>query len=163
MRNNKIFSFLEINFYAILKYAVNDSEIHFSEKNIQKYKICWKYHLTVSFHSNSQATVLAFHFPKICTNWCVVLKVLGRNCSSTIDSCDLHWLSSYRSSRPEVFCKKGVLRNLAKFIEKHLCQRLFFNKAAGLRHRSQVIFKKSLWHRCFPVNFAKFLRTLFFT
>ena len=23
--------------------------------------------------------------------------------------------------------------------------------------------KKSLWHRCFPVNFAKFLRTPFFT
>ena len=36
--------------------------------------------------------------------------------------------------------KKGVLRNFAKFSEK-LCQRLFFNKAAGLR----------------PVNFVKFL------
>ena len=29
---------------------------------------------------------------------------------------------------PEVFCKKGVLRNFLKFIEKHLCQSLFFNK-----------------------------------
>ena len=29
---------------------------------------------------------------------------------------------------PEVFCKKGVLRNLAKFTGKHLCQSLFFNK-----------------------------------
>ena len=28
----------------------------------------------------------------------------------------------------EVFCKKGVLRNFAKFIGKHLCQSLFFNK-----------------------------------
>ena len=26
-----------------------------------------------------------------------------------------------RSSRPEVFCKKGVLRNFAKFTEKHRC------------------------------------------
>ena len=26
-----------------------------------------------------------------------------------------------RSSRPEVFCKKGVLRNFAKFTRKHLC------------------------------------------
>ena len=33
-----------------------------------------------------------------------------------------------RSSRPKVFCKKGVLRNFAKFTGKHLCQRLFFNK-----------------------------------
>ena len=38
-----------------------------------------------------------------------------------------------RSSRPEVFCKTGVLRNFAKFTGKHLCQTLFFNKVAGLR------------------------------
>ena len=38
-----------------------------------------------------------------------------------------------RTSRPEVFCKKGVLRNLAKFKRKHLCQDLFFNKVAGLK------------------------------
>ena len=30
-----------------------------------------------------------------------------------------------RSSLPEVFCKKGVLRNFTKFTEKHLCQSLF--------------------------------------
>ena len=34
---------------------------------------------------------------------------------------------------PEVFCKKGVLRNFAKFTGKHLCQSLFFNQVAGLR------------------------------
>ena len=27
--------------------------------------------------------------------------------------------------------------------------------------RPQVLLKKRLWHRCFPVNFAKFLRTSF--
>ena len=37
-----------------------------------------------------------------------------------------------RSSRPEVFCKKSVLENSAKFTGKHLCQSLLFNKAAGL-------------------------------
>ena len=37
-----------------------------------------------------------------------------------------------RSSRPDVFCKKGVLRNFAKFTGKHLCQSLYFNKVAGL-------------------------------
>ena len=26
-----------------------------------------------------------------------------------------------------------------------------------------TLLKKRLWHRCFPVNFAKFLRTPFFT
>ena len=34
-----------------------------------------------------------------------------------------------------MFCGKGVLRNFAKFAGKHLCQRLFFNKVAGLRIR----------------------------
>ena len=37
-----------------------------------------------------------------------------------------------RSSNPEKFCKKGTLRNFAKFTEKHLCQSLFFNKVADL-------------------------------
>ena len=39
--------------------------------------------------------------------------------------------SASRSSRPEVFCKKDVLRNFTKFTAKHLCQSLFFNKVAG--------------------------------
>ena len=38
-----------------------------------------------------------------------------------------------RSSRPEVFCRKSVLRNFAKFTGKHLPQSLFNNKVAGLR------------------------------
>ena len=36
--------------------------------------------------------------------------------------------SIYRSSRPKVLCKKGVLGNFTKFRGKHLCQSLFFNK-----------------------------------
>ena len=66
-----------------------------------------------------------------------------------------------RSSRPKVFCKKCVLKNFAKFTGKHLCQSLLFNKVAGLRPANLLI--KRLWHRCFPVNFAKFLRTPFLT
>ena len=42
-------------------------------------------------------------------------------------------LERYRSSRPDVFCKKGAFRNFAKFAGKHLHQSLFFNKVAGLR------------------------------
>ena len=48
-----------------------------------------------------------------------------------------------------MLCKKGVLKNFAKFTGKHLCQSLFFNKVAGLRPVK------------FPVNFAKFLRPFF--
>ena len=61
----------------------------------------------------------------------------------------------------EVFCKKGALKNFAKFIGKHLYQGLFFNKVAGLR--PATLLKKRLWHRCFPVNSVKFLRTPFST
>ena len=41
-------------------------------------------------------------------------------------------LQVVRSSRPEVFCKKDILRNFTKFTGKHVCQSLFFNKVAGL-------------------------------
>ena len=40
--------------------------------------------------------------------------------------------TSIRSSLPEVLCKKGALRNFAKFTGKHLCQSLFFNKVVSL-------------------------------
>ena len=41
-----------------------------------------------------------------------------------------NWLTEvtrYRSSRPEVFCNKGVLRNFSKFTGKRLCQSLFLS------------------------------------
>ena len=69
--------------------------------------------------------------------------------------------------------------NSAKFTGKQLCQRLFFNKVTGQftwKHLCQSLFlnkvtglgpatllKKTLWHRSFPVTFAKFLRTPFLT
>ena len=65
----------------------------------------------------------------------------------------------YRSSWQRCSVRKGFLINFAKFTGKHLCQSLFFNKVAGLR--SATLLKKRLWHRCFPVNFVKFLRTPF--
>ena len=63
----------------------------------------------------------------------------------------------HRTSRLDVFSRKGVLRNFANFTGKHLCQSFFFNKVANLR--PATLLKKRLWHMCFPVNFVKFLRT----
>ena len=62
-----------------------------------------------------------------------------------------------RSSRAEVFSKKGVLENFAKFTWKCLCQSVFSNKVAGLFFK-----KKRLLRKCFPLNFEKFSRTSFF-
>ena len=67
--------------------------------------------------------------------------------------------SSNLKQPPEVFYIKGVVKNFAKFTGKHLGQSLLFNKVAGLR--SATLLKKRLWHRCFSVNFVKFLRTPF--
>ena len=39
---------------------------------------------------------------------------------------------SFRSSRPDAFCKKVVLKKFAKFTGKHSCQSLFFNKYASI-------------------------------
>ena len=64
-----------------------------------------------------------------------------------------------RSSHQRCSVRKGVLRKFAKFRRKHLCKVLFFNKAAG--PEPATLFLRRLWHRCFPVSFAKFLRTPF--
>ena len=53
---------------------------------------------------------------------------------------------------PEVFCKKKVFLKISQNSPENTCARVyFFNKVVGLR----------LKKRCFPVNFAKFLRTHF--
>ena len=65
----------------------------------------------------------------------------------------------YRSSHRSCSIRKCVLRNFTKFTGKHLYQSPFLNKVASLR--PATLLKKGLWHRCFPMNFAKFLRTPF--
>ena len=50
-------------------------------------------------------------------------------------------VSLLRSSRPKVFCKKGVLRNFVKFTGKHLCRAHFLNKVAGLRQALTLLEK----------------------
>ena len=71
-----------------------------------------------------------------------------------------HIFTHCRSSRREMFCKKGVLRNLAKFTEKHLWQSLFFNKVAGL----QLSWKKKqkTLAQVFPCEFCKISKNAFY-
>ena len=64
-----------------------------------------------------------------------------------------------RSSLKRGSLKEDVLCNFVKFKGKHLCQNLFFNKIADLK--AITLLKKTLWHRCVPVNFAKFLGITF--
>ena len=93
------------------------------------------------------------------------LRMATLGCSVTRILLKIQWyrtlhifvVESIRSSRPEVFCKKSVLRNFTKFTGKHLYQGLFFYKVADLR--PATILKKRLWHRSLLFNFVKFLRT----
>ena len=129
---------------------------------------------------------------------------------------------SYTQDTEASSCKKGIFRNFAKFIGKHMCQSLVFNIFAGwgeiskktfsyrtsalaasenmqdtddekfqihqtlifptirrvydgyddselnneaneqlgfCRDKTATLWKKRLWHRCFPVKFVKFLRS----
>ena len=57
---------------------------------------------------------------------------INRIMKNKLPYCNLRFVfQTERSSRPEMFCKKGVLRNFTKSTGKHLCQSLFFNKVAN--------------------------------
>ena len=58
----------------------------------------------------------------------------------------------------ELFCKKVVPKNFAISQENTVLESLF-NKVAGPSLRPVTLLKR-LQHRCFPLKFAKFLRTL---
>ena len=66
------------------------------------------------------------------------------------------WLYFDWNSHPEVFCKKGVLKNFANFTEKHLRQRPFDNKVAcwGLK-------KETVGH-VFSSEFCEIFKNNFF-
>ena len=67
--------------------------------------------------------------------------------------------SNYRSSCPEVFCKKGVIRNFAKFPGKHLCQSLFF--LTKLQTDTCNFIKKDTLAQVFSCEFCKIYKTTF--
>ena len=63
---------------------------------------------------------------------------------------------------PEVFCKKFlemVFLEISQNSQENTYARVSF--LIKLRPEACNFIKKRLWHRCFPVNFVKFLRTPF--
>ena len=59
-----------------------------------------------------------------------------------------------RIQPPVVFCKKGVLK-----ISQILQENNFIRVSFWQNSRAATLFKKRQQHSCFPVNFAKLLRT----
>ena len=93
------------------------------------------------FCSYVSANLLSIHFLSYSAIPITVVLTFGTN----FGFLNRYWFCCTQKQPPEVFLGKGVLRNFAKFTGKHLYQSLFFR----------------LWHRYFPLNFAKFLRTPF--
>ena len=83
----------------------------------------------------------------------------GRRITMTIKWVSMSTIGKYRVAfirNTEAVARRCSVKKV--FSGKHLCQSLFFNKVAGFRAA-----KKRLRHRCFPVNFVRFLRTRFLT
>ena len=72
-------------------------------------------------------------------------------------------VNCFRSSHRRCSVKKVFLK-ISQNSQENTCARVSFLiklQASGLR--PATLLKKRLRHRCFPVNFVKFLRTHFFT
>ena len=54
--------------------------------------------------------------------------------------------------------QKNVFLEISQKSQENTC--LFFNKVASLW--PVTLLKKRIWHRCFPLNFANFLKTRIF-
>ena len=86
--------------------------------------------------------------------------ILGQNCVWLSDAA-LDDFFFFRSSRPEMLCKKGVIRNFAKFTGKQPSQRLFFNKVTGLRPKACNFIKKESLAQVFSCGIFEISKTTF--
>ena len=66
-------------------------------------------------------------------------------------------MSKYQKQPPEVFYKKGVLKNFVKFTR----QSLFFNNVAGLR--PVKLLKKEILTQAFSCEFCEIFKNTIFT
>ena len=92
----------------------------------------------IQLFSHFQLLSLYFHQRGVSGKISRFLKQTQKKKCKGKKSCQVPDLVMSKSSRSEVFCIKGVVRNFAKFTGQHVCQGL-----------AQV----------FSVNFAKFLKT----
>ena len=63
-----------------------------------------------------------------------------------------------KSSCPEVFYEKSLLKSFGKFKGQKSCVGVSFLIESPALSRATLL-KKKLWFRCFPMNFMNSLRT----
>ena len=79
---------------------------------------------------------------------------------SLLEICQLYIIAKYKASN---CCKiEAVIQRCSvKKAFLKILQNLQENPCARVSFLIKLQLKKGLWHRCFPVNIAKFLRILF--
>ena len=82
---------------------------------------------------------------------------IGQGERGRAKNCFKIWISKIRINF-QVFCKKDVLRNFAKFTGKHLCQSLFFNKGLACN-----FIKKETLAQVFSFEFCEISKNTFST
>ena len=100
----------------------------------------------------SQISFILALISNVIKNWSRVKCLIKPYFSSPV-------FSIHISSRPEVFCKKGVFRNFAKFTGKELRQSLFFNNVADFR--PAALLKKEALAQVFPCEFCEISKNTF--
>ena len=80
----------------------------------------------------------------------ILFSLVSRNVFVFSRKLHLMWIIHLQEQLPEVLQEK-VFLEISQNSKEITCDRVSFLTA----------FKKGLWHRCFPVSFAKFLRTPF--
>ena len=87
------------------------------------------------------------------------IEVIVKNKDASLTSSAVLCIENQKQPPEVFFPKHSLLKNFTKFTRIRLCQSLFFKKVPGLW--SAGLSNKRLKHICFPVNFAKPLKTPF--
>ena len=158
--NQKLFFFPKY-FLLLLQqrhFATEKPFAFWDRRKASIYKLCypiavWK-HITEGCLEIFQLSTMMFWL----RNQLTVLVTYRR--MKTYDKEANHAVGTLKVKYTEAVAERCSLKKV--FLEihkKNTCARVFFDKVAGLR--SVTLLKKRLWHKCFPVNFTKFLRTPF--
>ena len=116
----------------------------------------------LSYFSTKRSWILK----RLITNWKIISRINVISLRSVMRAFILERtklkcivFTNTRSRRLQMFFKIGTLKNFAVITRKHLCRSLFLNELQAWRPRKRY----RIQHRCFPVNNAKVLGTVFFT
>ena len=79
------------------------------------------------------------------------------------------WYNLWKAIVARTSSARKVFLDISQNLQKNACVWVSFlielqdETRNFIKKEALALLKRRLWHRCFPVNFAKFLRTTFFT